>query len=120
MTDTWPVDWDAWYDRDDHTAILHARCEDVLPHIAAQSVDLIITDPPYFRVKAETWDRQWPSETAYLAWLGDLCQQWQRILKPNGSLYLFASPEMAAPVEMVLRQTFTVEATLCHKGRDVR
>jgi adenine-specific DNA-methyltransferase len=72
------------------------------------SVDLIATDPPYFRVKGEAWDRQWEDSTKFIGWIGELCQEWQRILKPNGGLYCFASPQMAARVEVKISETFNV------------
>lgn len=82
------------------------KAETVLPQLPAASVALICVDPPYFRVKDEAWDRQWQDEAAYLGWLEGLCQEWQRILQPNGSLYCFASPLMATPVECVIRHHF--------------
>ena len=72
------------------------------------SVDLIVADPPYFRVKNEPWDRQWAKPEGFLAWIGEVAAQWHRILKPNGSLYCFASPQMGARVEVKLRETFDV------------
>jgi len=72
------------------------------------SVDLIATDPPYFKVKSEPWDRQWDKPAGFLAWIGELCEQWQRILKPNGSLYCFASPKMAARVECKIAERFNI------------
>ncbi len=44
----------------------------------------------------------------YLEWLDCVAGQWQRILKQNGSLYCFASPQMAARVELLLGQRFNV------------
>jgi site-specific DNA-methyltransferase (adenine-specific) len=72
------------------------------------SVDLILTDPPYFRVKGEAWDRQWDSEAAFLGWMGELCREWRRLLKPNGTLYVFASPRMAGRVEAVVGNVLRV------------
>lgn len=72
------------------------------------SIDLIITDPPYFKVKNEWWDRQWDNADKFIEWIGLLCEQWYRILKPNGSLYVFASPKMAARVEIEIGKTFNV------------
>ena len=83
-------------------------CMDVMAGMGASSVDAIITDPPYFRVKGEPWDNQWKSPAAFLAWVGDLCEQFERILKPNGSLYFFASPQMAARVEVKISERFNV------------
>lgn len=87
------------------------HCGDALTFMRGMgdaSVDLILTDPPYFRVKDEPWDRQWDTRDGFLAWMGQLCEQWQRILRPNGSLYVFASPQMAWYVEGIIRQRFNV------------
>jgi adenine-specific DNA-methyltransferase len=83
-------------------------CLEVMRTMADCSVDAVVTDPPYFRVKDEDWDRQWDNPAAFLAWLDQVAEQWQRLLKPNGSLYCFASPQMAARVEVVLGQRFEV------------
>ena len=81
---------------------------EVLPTLPDASVQLLVLDPPYRNVKAETWDRQWPTREAYLSWLRTLAKEWQRVLTPNGSLYCFASPQMAAWVEVTLSETFNV------------
>lgn len=89
-------------------AVFHSRAEELAESLPNHSVDLILTDPPYFRVKSEAWDRQWKSDKEYLIWMEGLCRQWARILKPNGSLYVFASPDMAARIECVMRERFHV------------
>jgi len=89
--------------------ILHnADCLDVMRGMDANSVDAIITDPPYYKVKGEAWDNQWDTPQKFLAWVGLLCEQFERILKPNGSLYFFASPQMAARVECEIGKRFAV------------
>ncbi len=91
------------------TSTLHlGDCLEVMRTMPDCSVDAVVTDPPYYRVKDEEWDRQWDDPTAFLAWLDQVAEQWQRVLKPNGSLYCFASPQMAARVEVILRERFQV------------
>jgi site-specific DNA-methyltransferase (adenine-specific) len=91
------------------TSTLHlGDCLEVLRTMPDCSVDAVVTDPPYYRVKGEEWDRQWDDPTAFLAWLDQVAEHWQRLLKPNGSLYCFASPQMAARVEVMLGQRFQV------------
>lgn len=91
------------------THTLHlGDCREVLPTLPDNSVDLILTDPPYFRVKSEDWDRQWDKPEKFLDWLDGIAAEWQRILRPNGSLYCFASPRMAARVEVLLSRRFEV------------
>ena len=72
------------------------------------SVSLVYTDPPYFKVKGEAWDNQWENPAKFLEWIGQLCREWQRVLKPNGSLYCFASPKLAARVECKIGEYFNV------------
>ena len=88
--------------------IVCGDCVDWLKTLPDNSVDLIATDPPYFKVKSEAWDRQWDKPAQFLAWLDGVAAEWARVLKPNGSLYCFASPRMAARVEVMLAERFNV------------
>ena len=94
------------YYHDDACTIYHGDCAEILS--ALPTVDLVLTDPPYFRVKNEPWDRAWQGSSAFLAWLASIADLWAERLAPNGSLYCFASPEMGARVEVVLRDRFNV------------
>lgn len=53
------------------------------------SVDLFITDPPYFKVINQTWDYKWRTIEDYMAW----CEAWIGSLakktRYGGSWYLF-------------------------------
>jgi len=86
----------------------HGDCLDVLRGMADNSVDAVVTDPPYFKVKDEPWDNQWDTPAQFLAWIDTQAEQWARVLKPNGSLWVFASPQMAARVEVTIAQRFNV------------
>ena len=88
--------------------IIHGDCLDVLRAMPDGSVNLILTDPPYYRVKDSWWDRQWDTPAGFLAWLDSLLAEFARVLAPNGSLYLFASPQMAARVEVTVAERFRV------------
>ena len=83
-------------------------CLDVMRGLPDNSVDMVLTDPPYYRVKNESWDRQWADPTKFLAWLDEVLAQTHRLLKPNGSLYMFASPQMASRVEILVSGRFDV------------
>lgn len=88
--------------------IIQGDCLDVMRSMDENSIDAIITDPPYYRVKNLPWDKQWNSADAFIEWVGELVEEWFRILKPNGSLYCFASPKMAARVELAIGERFNV------------
>jgi site-specific DNA-methyltransferase (adenine-specific) len=80
----------------------------VYPLFEDNSFDLLFLDPPYYKVKDEWWDKQWDKPAAFLDWLRAHTEQWWRLLKPNGSLYVCASPQMAWAVEGVVRERFNV------------
>jgi adenine-specific DNA-methyltransferase len=91
-----------------NTTLFQGDCLAVLPTLPDNSVDLIVTDPPYFRVKKDAWDRQWNTSELFLEWLDCVFAQFYRVLRPNGSLYVFASPQMAARVECLVTERFDV------------
>jgi len=86
----------------DNVTLHHGDCLEVMASIPDNSVDLVLTDPPYFKVKGDAWDRQWDKPAQFLAWLDTVVEQFARVLRPNGSLYLFASPQMSARVECLI------------------
>ena len=88
--------------------LLDGDCLEVMKTLADSSVDAIVTDPPYYRVKDEPWDKQWDTPKKFIEWLGEIADQWRRVLKSNGSLYCFASPQMAARVEVMIGERFSV------------
>ncbi|MEY1539843.1 site-specific DNA-methyltransferase [Providencia rettgeri] len=71
-------------------------------------IDLIATDPPYFQVKSCNWDNQWENVTSYLSWLDEMLAEFWRVLKPNGSLYMFCGSKLAADTELLVRERFDV------------
>jgi site-specific DNA-methyltransferase (adenine-specific) len=92
----------------DSVTIINADCRDVPP----LECDAVVSDPPYFRVNGEAWDRQWDNASAFLAFIGERVNAWHRDLRPNGSLYCFASPKMAARVECKIGERFNVLNTI--------
>ena len=51
--------------------------------------DLIIADPPYFKVVGEKWDYQWRTEEEYLEWSAHWLSSCYHQLRLGGSMYLF-------------------------------
>ena len=96
------------YYQHEGVTIYHGDCLSVLPELPDNSVDMVLTDPPYFKVKGDAWDNQWDKPAEFLAWLDRVLAEFARIMKPNGSLYLFASPQMGARVECLVGGRFEV------------
>ena len=81
---------------------------ELLQSLDDESVDLILTDPPYYKLLNIEWDKQWKTKEDYLIWLEGIIKESQRVLKHNGSCYMFASADMSWYVEGVIRKQFNV------------
>lgn len=93
---------------DGRATLINADCLPYLKTLADNSVDLILTDPPYFQVKRNPWDNQWPDVQSFLAWLDEVLVEFWRVLKPSGSLYLFCGSKLASDTEILIRNRFEV------------
>lgn len=91
-----------------NTRLINADTTAFIKTLPDNSIDLIATDPPYFRVKSCDWDNQWKTEAEYLEWLDSLLVEFWRVLKPNGSLYMFCGSRLASDTELLVRQRFDV------------
>jgi len=71
-----------------HT-LYHGDCLDILPTLPAQSVDAVITDPPYPEI-----DRPYGRLTEAQWWdlMMGVCKETRRILKPTGSAVFILQP----------------------------
>lgn len=83
-------------------------CLERMREIPDGSVNLILTDPPYFKVKGEQWDNQWAEPMQFLAWLDDVLIEFARVLHQTGSVYIFASPQMSSRVEILMSERFNI------------
>lgn len=61
------------------------------------SLDLVIADPPYFKVIGETWDYKHSTKSDYLAWCGKWLDIISSKLRFGGSLYVFGYFRNLAP-----------------------
>ncbi len=71
-----------------NTVIL-GDCLDELKKIQDSTVDLVIADPPYWKVIGEKWDYQWRTENDYVEWSLKWINEVSRILRFGGTFYLF-------------------------------
>ena len=75
-------------------------------------VDALVTDPPYFKVKNEQWDRQWKKKQQFLGWMAEWMDITKPLLNPHASVWVFASPAMTTSVESVVNDKFRVLNTV--------
>ena len=88
--------------------LIQGDCLAVLPTLPAGSVNAIVVDPPYKGVLDNAWDNAWANRDEFIAWIESLLDEAYRILRPNGSLFVFAYPSLAAYVEVAIGKRFNV------------
>ena len=89
-------------------ALYRGDCLDVLPAIAAGSVDLIFADPPFNLGKsyASGIDDD-ITETKYLNWCKSWIEACVRVLKPGGSFFLYNLPRWNLALGAYLNERLT-------------
>ncbi len=71
--------------------ILNQDCLIGMKKLKNNSVDSIITDPPYFVLEKQSWDMQWKSKEEYFSWFDKVFAEMWRVLKDGGQMYVFFS-----------------------------
>lgn len=77
--------------------------------IPDKSIDLVISDSPYYDVVKDSFDHQWDSPEEFLTWLEQNVIEWKRILKDNGTLFVYSSQEMNADIDIMLQDYFNIK-----------
>ena len=82
----------------------------LLKAIPDHTVSLVLTDPPYHATKKRNiyGDTAFAEDQHYLDWMKEYAIQWRRVLRPNGSLFLFCDSSMAGRLEVNLSSNFNI------------
>lgn len=64
-------------------------CIKTMQKIDSESIDLVIADPPYWKVVNQKWDYNWRTEKDYVEWSLLWIKEVSRILRVGGSFYCF-------------------------------
>jgi site-specific DNA-methyltransferase (adenine-specific) len=96
--------------------LIHGDCLPVMRELPAESIDVVVTSPPYnLGIGYGTYRDTVPRE-AYLQWTVDWCREVKRLLKPNGSFFLNigaapSNPMLPHEVVIALRDEFVLQNT---------
>jgi hypothetical protein len=71
------------------TYVTHRKAEDFIPTLHEGSVNLLLTDPPYYGITDDAWDNQWANDRAFADWLSAILLLALPKLTPTGSLVFF-------------------------------
>jgi len=88
--------------------LMFGNSEDLLLNIPDKFVNLIIIDPPYFRIKKHYWDNQWNSLDLFLKWFERIISELYRISKDSSSIYCFSYPKFSFEIESIIRKYYIV------------
>jgi site-specific DNA-methyltransferase (adenine-specific) len=107
----------AFHDRKNHIEIFQGDCREILAAMPAESVDLIFADPPYFlsnggitchagkmvSVNKGAWDKSQGAVANH-----EFNREWlaacQRVLKPNGSIWVSGTSHVIHSVGFAMQQ----------------
>ena len=94
----------------EHTITINGDSLKELKKIPDNSISLILTDPPYHSTKKDniTNDKAFETDEEFLNWMNFFFIEWKRILKPNGSIFMFCSSAMSAKLEILLSAKFNI------------
>jgi adenine-specific DNA-methyltransferase len=78
--------------------------------IPESSISLILTDPPYHSTKKDNIanDKAFGTDEEFVCWMNEYFIQWKRILKPNGSIFMYCSSAMSAKLEVAMSEHFNM------------
>jgi adenine-specific DNA-methyltransferase len=89
--------------------IYNMDCIKYMKTLPDESVDLIIADPPYNIGKDYGNDSDKQSESVYLKFINDLCLEFNRILKLNGTLFLYTGKQYYANYYLKIKELFNIK-----------
>jgi adenine-specific DNA-methyltransferase len=69
--------------------IINGDCLKLLKDLPNGVVDLVVADPPYFKVIGQKWDYVWRTLEDYLNWSFEWIREISQKLRLGGSFYLF-------------------------------
>ena len=86
------------------SSLLEGDCLDVMKNFDDCFFDLVIADPPYWKVIGEKWDYKWRTEADYINWSKKWFKEVFRVLRVGGTFYLFGYFRMLLYLVPILQE----------------
>ena len=98
------------FSEEDDAIVINEDSLNALKLIPDHSVSLILTDPPYHSTKKENIinDKSFGSDEEFIDWIEQFSIEWKRIIKPNGSIFMFCSSAMESQLDIMLSKRFNI------------
>lgn len=68
-----------------------------------ESIDAVITDPPYFILKECDWDQAWKTKEEYLSWYLGVLRRCYDLLKDNRIAFFFCAQYYQAEIDLLIQ-----------------
>jgi len=88
--------------------IYQMDCIEGMRLLPDESIDLIIADPPYYKIKGD-FDFQWRTMDEYLSWCSKWIKECERVLSPRGSLYVYGVELQLEYIATIIDKTTKLE-----------
>ena len=93
-------------------------CFDLISSLPNESIDSLITDPPYYYLYKESWDQQWKNIDEYALWLDVFFEAISPKLKPNANIVCFSSSGLNDIVAKIIRNRFYMRGNIVWVKQD--
>ena len=88
-----------------------------MKHLPDKSVNLIISDPPYFMIKGD-FDFVFGSFSQYLEFMEAQAKEYKRVLADNGTLFVYGHAKRIAYIQVIFDKYFNLENNLVWRKKE--
>lgn len=92
----------------DGVTLILGDCLEHMARMADGAFDLVILDPPYHRIVSEGWDKEHRTIADFVTFIRGVVLECKRVLKPNGSLFIFGDDKNIAYLQVELDNHLTL------------
>ncbi|MDR0991427.1 MAG: site-specific DNA-methyltransferase [Ruminococcus sp.] len=94
---------------DKRIEIIHGNCLDIMKSLESDSVDLVVTDPPYNLQKNYGNESDNKTRDEYIEFTRKWVSEAKRLLKPTGTMYVFMGVRYISYLYEILEQELNLE-----------